>query len=221
VFEQLLAAPLDVLPGFEGPRNFQLRRGRGKDHPRYGRFVYAFARHYRPQCVVEVGTFAGGTAVGWGKALAENGTGRLICVDQDVYSAGTFPAVTRRNLTAAGLPSDRYELRGGNSRLVVPQLARELRSGVDVYLVDGDHTYDGALSDIENGLPMLRPGGFILVHDVDRGRRMDEATADHPHPVYEAFHTAAARHGLSWCILKFIRKHLGVLRLSAAARRAA
>lgn len=221
VFDEFLAAPLDILPDFQGPPNFKLRRGRGKDHPRYGRFVYAFARHVRPRCVVEVGTFAGGTAVGWARALAENGQGRLICVDQDVYSTGTFPAVTRRNLARAGLSSDRFELRGGDSRHVVPALARELRGQVDVYLVDGDHTYDGALADIIAGLPMLRPSGFILVHDVDRGRRMDEATPEHPHPVYEAFHQAAAQHGLAWCILRFIRKHLGVLRLPSAAAHAA
>jgi hypothetical protein len=138
-------------------------------------------------------------------------------VDQDVYSSGTFPEVTGRNLHRVGLEESRFELRSGNSRELVPELASTLRGHVEVYLVDGDHTYEGALADIENGLGMMRPGGFILVHDVDRGRRMDEQTPEHPHPVYEAFHAAAARHGLSWCILKFIRKHLGVLRVPSSA----
>ena len=82
VFDQFLAAPFDPLPEFEGAPNYQLKNnGRGKDHPRYGRFVYALARHYRPEYIVEVGTFAGGTAVGFANAINENGRGELICVD--------------------------------------------------------------------------------------------------------------------------------------------
>ena len=84
-------------------------------------------------------------------------------------------------------------------------------------LVDGDHTYEGALADLTNAVPLVKPGGFILVHDVDRGRRMDETTADHPHPVYEAFHRIVAEHKLNWCILKFIRKHLGIIQIPVAA----
>lgn len=59
VLDRFLAAPFDPLPEFEGAPNYQLKNnGRGKDHPRYGRFVYALARHFRPETIVEVGTFA-------------------------------------------------------------------------------------------------------------------------------------------------------------------
>ena len=54
----MLGAPIDILPDFQGPSDMSLKGGRGKGHPRYGRFVYALARHYRPDCVVEAGTFA-------------------------------------------------------------------------------------------------------------------------------------------------------------------
>jgi predicted O-methyltransferase YrrM len=221
VLSDFLAAPYDPLPTFEGPPNFRLKsRGRGKDHPRYGRFIYALARHYRPENVVEVGTFAGGTAVGFARAMVENGSGQLICVDQDVYSSGTFPVVTQRNLRRAGLPDSQVRLCCGDSKEQLPKLAGELRARVDIILVDGDHTYDGALLDLNNCLPLIKPGSLILVHDVDRNRRMDEATSRRPHPVYEAFHRFAADHQLEWCILKFIRKHLGIIRIPDAASRA-
>src|SRR5690242_1923731 len=71
----LYAAPLDTCPGFEGPPGYRWADARGKDHPRYGRFVYAFAKAFRPQRVVEVGTDTGGTAVSWARALSENGSG--------------------------------------------------------------------------------------------------------------------------------------------------
>jgi predicted O-methyltransferase YrrM len=215
VRDYFLAAPYDLLPNFEGPAGSRLRGGRGKDHPRYGRYIYAFAKHYRPELVVEVGSYAGGTAIGWGKALTENGRGRLISIDNDTYSRETYPAVTQRNLQRVGVPSANVEFRNGDSKVLLPTLARELKGQVDIFLVDADHTYEGALADIENGLPMVKPGGFILVHDVDRHRRMDEMTPEHPTPVYEAFHKVIKDHSYPWCILKFIRKHLGVIQIPA------
>lgn len=214
VLDQFLAAPYDPLPEFEGAPNYQLKKnGRGKDHPRYGRFVYALARHYQPEYIVEVGTFAGGTAVGFATAINENGHGKLICVDQDSYSNGTFPQVVKRNLARLGFPESKLQLCCGDSKEWLPKLSAALPGKADIVLVDGDHTYEGALADLVNAVPLVKPGGFILVHDVDRNRRMDEATAEHPHPVYEAFHRVAADQKLNWCILKFIRKHLGIIQV--------
>jgi predicted O-methyltransferase YrrM len=218
VLDQFLAAPFDPLPDFEGAPNYKLKNnGRGKDHPRYGRFVYALARHYRPEYIVEVGTFAGGTAVGFANAINENGRGKLICVDQDSYSNGTFPQVVKRNLVRVGFPESKLQLCCGDSKQWLPKLAETMKKKAGIVLVDGDHTYEGALADLTNAVPLVKPGGFILVHDVDRGRRMDEATAEHPHPVYEAFHRIVADHKVNWCILKFIRKHLGILQIPGAA----
>lgn len=41
----------------------------------------------------------------------------------------------------------------------------ELKNGLDVAFVDGLHTYDQTLKDIENCLKYLNPTGFIVVHD--------------------------------------------------------
>ncbi|MCP3978769.1 MAG: class I SAM-dependent methyltransferase [bacterium] len=214
VFDRFLRAPFDVVTSFTPPpgREGKPSSGRGKDHPRYGRFVYALARELRPDLVVEVGTSAGGTAVGWARALVENGGGALVCLDNDSYASGTYPEVARRNIASTGLAQERYELLSGDSRELLLDLALRHERQVDIVLVDGDHTYDGATLDIASGLRMLRPGGLLLVHDVDRGRRMDEATAEHPYPVHEAFMAAVRGAGLEWCVLRFVRKHLGVAR---------
>jgi predicted O-methyltransferase YrrM len=213
VFKLFLDAPWDILPTFEGPPSRKLRLGRGMDHPRYGRFVYALARAYRPQIVVEVGSYAGGTAIGWATALAENGFGRFISVDSDVYSKGTYPAITRANLAKTALAPDRYEFRPGDSRQVIPALARELHKQVDIYLVDADHTYEGAMADLVNGLPMVKPGGLILVHDVDPNIRYLEQTREHPHPVRDAMMDFVRQRNFEWSVLKYIRRHLGVIRV--------
>jgi hypothetical protein len=36
----------------------------------------------------------------------------------------------------------------------------------DVLYVDGDHTYDGAMSDLLRYSQLVRPGGLVLIHDV-------------------------------------------------------
>ena len=126
VMDLFLSAPYDMLPTFEGPANSTLRGGRGKDHPRYGRFIYAFGKYYKPERIVEVGTYGRcGTAIGWSKAMTENNTGTLICVDNDTYSKHTYPDTPRRNLTAAGVAAERVQFRNGDSAALIPELARE------------------------------------------------------------------------------------------------
>jgi len=210
LFSAFLSSPEDPLPAFKGPT--PELRGRSKDHPRYGRWMYAFVKFYKPEIVLEVGTNAGGTAVGIARALVENKKGRLICVDNADAGPRSFPAAAEKNIKSTGLESERFELILGDSKTAVPLLLPRVKRKLGVYLVDGDHTFEGALADIENGLPMMEPGGFILVHDVDLGLDLgDEASPSHPQPVYEALKETAEKRGLEWCILKFIRKHLGVI----------
>jgi predicted O-methyltransferase YrrM len=214
LWETFFEAPYDVCPEFQGPPGYRWADNpRGKDHPRYGRFVCAFAKTVRPDIIVEVGTDTGGTAVGWARALKENGSGRLVCVDLDAYAQGTFPQAAQKNIERVGLPADRVEFKAGNSRQIIPELAQSLRGQVGIYLVDGDHTYEGARADLDNGLPMVKAGGYILVHDIDTGRRMNEQTPEHPHPVYEAFLDFAKAHQFGWSIVTLIRKHLGVIQV--------
>lgn len=212
LFSLFLSLPEDPLPGFRGATAGV--KGRGKDHPRYGRFMHAFVKYYKPEIVVEVGTNAGGTAVGSARALAENGTGRLICVDNGGGVPRSFPDVTRQNIRAAGLDEGRFELICEDSRTALPRLASRLSGTVGVYLVDAAHTFDAALADIKNGLPMMKRGGLILVHDIDPALDLaDEVSPGHPRPVLEAFRKVVEDNGFEWCILKFIRKHLGVIRV--------
>ncbi len=212
LFRLFLSLPDDPLPGFRGAAPEV--SGRGKDHPRYGRWMHALVRFYRPDIVVEVGTNAGGSAVGTARGLFENGKGRLVCVDGGLGVPCSFPDVARKNIIATGLGGDSIELICADSLAELPNIARRLAGEVDIYLVDAAHTYEAALADIENGLPMMKNGGFILVHDVDPKINLGtEASAEHPHPVLEAFQKVARERKLEWCILKFIRKHLGVLRV--------
>lgn len=214
VFEAFLAAPYDPSPDFVLPAVWKRRE---HDHPRYQRFCYALARATGARRILEVGSSSGGTTAGWARALGEAARAgqdvELVCVDDDSYAAGVYPGITAQNVERVGLPLDRVTFLNGDSAVVLREAQGRYRGRFDIYLVDANHTYDGASADLENGLPMVRAGGLIAVHDVERGRPMPEATAAHPAPVYEAMADFAGRHGYPFCILGFIRKHLGVIRV--------
>jgi predicted O-methyltransferase YrrM len=151
--------------------------------------------------------------VGAGRREGEGGAVELVCVDDDSYAAGVYPGITAQNVERAGLPLDRVTFLNGDSATLMREMQTRYRARFDIYLVDANHTYEGATADLENGLPMVRPGGLIAVHDVDRTRAMAEATAAHAAPVYDAMVAFAGRHRFEYCILRFIRKHLGILQV--------
>ena len=214
VFRTFLAAPYDPSPRFVLPPQWKRRE---HDHPRYARFCYALARGTGARRILEVGSSAGGTTAGWALALAESARAgndvRLVCVDDDSYNVGVYPAMTGQNIERAGLPLDRVTFHSGDSAVLLPALQKEYPRYFDVYLVDAGHTYEAALADLENGLPMVRRGGFIAVHDVDRTRPMPEATPAHPAPVYEAVEHFALTHRFDSCIVGFVRKHLAIVQV--------
>jgi hypothetical protein len=54
----------------------------------------------------------------------------------------------------------------GNSRDTIPALYPEKLNTFDLVLVDGDHSYDGAITDLNNVWPLARWGGAIVFHDI-------------------------------------------------------
>lgn len=215
VLETFLAAPYDPSPDFVSPPKW---RRREHDHPRYARFCYALAKATGAKRILEVGSSAGGTTAGWARALAEGAPEpppHLVCVDNDSYNEGVYPKLTGENVERVGLKLRRVTFHNGDSGALLAEIRDRYRHYFDIFLVDANHTYEAALADMENGFPMVAPGGWVVVHDVDRSRRMSEATAEHPAPVYDAFLEFARRHQLEWCILGFIRKHLGVAQIPA------
>lgn len=65
-----------------------------------------------------------------------------------------------------------FTLHIGNSRETVPKwIDNNTKNGIkcDVFSVDGDHTYEGALIDIKNSAKATRKGGYIILDDMNPG----------------------------------------------------
>ena len=64
---------------------------------------------------------------------------------------------------------ERFKYHLGDSQKLVPAFARNNSKLCDVLLVDGAHSYAGALHDIRNMHALAKPGAVLLVDDLDEG----------------------------------------------------
>lgn len=119
---------------------------------------------------VELGTYCGGSAIFLAAGLAVN-QGTLYCVDPMLGAPPwlNIPAnfATRHefetNIRALNVGQRIRLLMGDSTAVASVWPARP----VDLLLIDGDHSYLGTLSDLENWGSKVRQGGLILIDDVD------------------------------------------------------
>jgi len=89
VMKAFLSAPYDLLPDFQGPPGSKLRADGAKTTRATGASSMPLPKPTKPDTVVEVGPMRGnGDRLGQGPQ--ENGSGKLISVDNDTYSAMTL-----------------------------------------------------------------------------------------------------------------------------------
>lgn len=117
-------------------------------------FLYSLVRGLRPDRVLEIGAFKGGSAMIVARALHENGTGRAVGIDP-------FPQADFAQLPLHG----RYELIVGFSPDSVVQAITKLGGQLSLVLIDGMHTYSAVKADLFGVLPYLAPNSTVLLHD--------------------------------------------------------
>ena len=127
--------------------------------------------------ILEVGSWAGGSAITWAEALARHHRrqGRVVCVDpwKPYFDPAKRPdAPVYRAMSAALLNDTIYDLflhnvssagyddivvaRRGDSGATLPMLPRR---AFDVVFIDGDHSYAAVRRDLEAALELVRDGG--------------------------------------------------------------
>jgi predicted O-methyltransferase YrrM len=141
--------------------------------------LYELARalpHEAP-VAVEIGSWQGKSSVCIARGLAGKSRPRLHCVDPFDASgdgesttaygerAGRLDGGLRRafedNVRAAGV-LDVVEVRQGLSH----EHALGWRGAIDLLFLDGDHSYAAVTQDFADWAPKVRPGGFLVMHDV-------------------------------------------------------
>jgi predicted O-methyltransferase YrrM len=124
--------------------------------------LYATIRNFRPDHVVEIGTYKGGTTEGLARAVLVNGQGVVHTVspfDAERFEriAAQWPAELKRQVRYHPVDSMAFFITADQERI---------RPGV--VLVDGNHDYEFASFDIQAAAQRLQPGGFIFIDNVSQ-----------------------------------------------------
>jgi len=120
-----------------------------------GRMLRLLAEAVGAKTVVEIGTSNGISGIWLGMALRKTG-GKLITHEIDPQRA----ALARENFAAAGI-ADRVTVVEGDAHETVAKL----KGPIDVVFIDADK--EGYLDYLNKLLPLVRPGGLILAHNIN------------------------------------------------------
>ena len=124
--------------------------------------IYTLVRNAKPQHVVEIGTYNGGTSELICQALHENGSGTLHTIgpfdaERVVPIFNSWPQELRRHLEFYPMTSMDFYYR---------LYARGIRP--EIAFIDGDHSYQAALFDIQSLARSLARRGFLLIDNISQ-----------------------------------------------------
>ena len=128
------------------------------------RAIWCLTRHLKPTQVVETGVAHGVTSRFVLEALARNGGGHLSSVD---LPPQLHPEIHDQIGVAV---SDRLRSNWtyikGSSRRRLPGLLRQI-GPIDLFIHDSKHSADNVLFELRLAWASLRPGGALVVDDID------------------------------------------------------
>jgi hypothetical protein len=156
-----------------GPLGF---KGWNDGDPGFVRALWLLVRHLRPTNVVETGVAHGVTSRFILEALERNGEGRLCSIDR--------PPLEREWQEQVGFAVDPRLRHGwsyirGSSRQRLPGLLAQL-VGIDIFVHDSLHSERNVRFEIDSAWPFLRPGGVIVVDDIDVNNGFRSFTQNFP-----------------------------------------
>ena len=139
--------------------------------------LFGLAKRHDVATIVEIGSFCGGSAAFLAEALKTKGmSGSVFCVDPFMGAPVWFPrgymhstyTEFSNNMEMLGLTEQIVPMRGDSASVasIWPALP------IDLVFIDGDHSLLGVVSDFEKWAPKVRPGGFVLIDDVDQIREV-------------------------------------------------
>ncbi len=128
--------------------------------PNEARLLQLLAEMVGARRILEVGTLGGYSAIHFGRALPQGG--ELISLEIDERHA----EVARENVERAGL-SERVEIRVGDARELLAQIAENDEGPFDVVFIDADK--EGYPEYLEWALRLTRPGSLIFGDNTIRG----------------------------------------------------
>jgi caffeoyl-CoA O-methyltransferase len=168
--------------------------------PVVGRLLEALVALRGAKAVLEIGTYAGSSALWMARGLAPGG--RIVTCELDPDHA----AFARRHI-AASPHADQVEVRVGPALETVA----ELPGPFELVFIDADKT--GYPAYLDAVLPKLAPGALVIADNVLRaGRVLEEASEDPGTRAIQAFNTRVANDPALTATLLTVRDGLLLIR---------
>jgi predicted O-methyltransferase YrrM len=174
--------------------------------------LYTLIFSLRPKRYLEIGTLHGGSALLVNAALTSlQADSRLVCVDPK-------PQIDPAHWK---LLEPRTTLLTGYSPDVLPQACEAAGGLFDFVLIDGDHTYRGALRDGLGVLPFVADGAYLIFHDSffpDVARAIDEVAQQRSNELVDlgtltrevTVQRDSAGHAVEWGGLRLLQVRRGI-----------
>jgi predicted O-methyltransferase YrrM len=149
-------------------------------------------------CVVEIGSYCGGSTVVIAREAAQRAPGARVFAVEPFSAEG---ARYQRNYEAL-FDANVAEWGVGGSIEKIKKLSHAAAAGwkapIDFLYVDGDHSYEAVVRDVRNFVPFVREGGVFAFHDYKPGkdgvrRAVDELVAPHHPKLFQAGSLAVFR----------------------------
>ncbi len=173
------------------------RTGATIGYPGWGRIYHLLLSHLdrdREEILIETGTNYGCTTIILAQALIDSGCqGKVITIELEEKNV----EVAKRNFEEAGVHS-RIDLRCGNSREILPEVAQEINTTRFAFL-DACHLYDDVVGEFEALFPKLADDALVLF---DNTYRIAEENEDQR--VNGALKMILNRHGGNLINLEFV-----------------
>jgi methyltransferase family protein len=144
--------------------------------PALVRAIWCLIRHLRPHEVVETGVAHGVSSRFILEALEKNNSGRLWSIDLPPLKPVWQDQV---GIAVGDLYPDRWSLiRGSSRRRLAPLLSR--LGAIDLFVHDSLHSERNLRFELDRAWAALRPGGAIIVDDVDANWGFPSFLEAHP-----------------------------------------
>jgi caffeoyl-CoA O-methyltransferase len=173
--------------------------------PNEGKLLQLLAEITGARRILEIGTLGGYSAIYLARGMAEDGL--LISLEIEEHHA----EVARKNIERAGL-AEKVEIRVGDARRLLAQLAGDDESPFDIVFIDADKKgYPGYL---EWALELSRPGSLILGDNTIWGGSILDPRDDSTRAIREFNERLARDPRLSAIILPLMRERVDGLAIA-------
>jgi predicted O-methyltransferase YrrM len=149
-------------------------------------------------CVVEIGSYCGGSTVVIARTAARRAPGARVFAIEPFSAEGAryqrnYEALFDANVAEWGVGATIEKVRTTSD-----EAAAAWKRAIDFLYIDGDHSYEAVVRDVRNFVPFVRAGGVFAFHDYKPGkdgvrRAVDELLAPHHPKLFQAGSLAVFR----------------------------